>query len=558
MSSKTELKKMLESLIAEADEITQLYESSQQKLYLNLGSVYLWWKEANKIKGFLEELYDERKLVSRGGEENFTRLVRLVWQMDWSGKHSSPKLQNWARALRGLHQEFKTNKDAYDVAEPQEKIRQFFDAKGGINGVGSLVSPMQKSDEQEGSVSGTRGEKKKSKQEVISDSAISAKHSELGEVFYAEEAQPITSIFSRSKKIEVTRKGYAVALLRRTKSGSYDILGVTNNDEIIRDTIVQTYKRNDDNAPQVLRLLAEVIETQALPIVLEKHRSFLADTSDVLASDRKTRLKKTKRLVIRAKQKDIILSESRSDCSVVTIAVPSLFPSNIKNDISLRAINQRFIEQSVVQSRDLCFHTTLTQRIEVLDGKDLVASHRLKTKNTVTDKITNLYFYPMSHHKDGNEKQADIDKSAFKAPMWSATVDKDWVDDLNSICVSNWLREYGVQINRDRHKQVMLELSKDFVLKFYGTRGKYTQEEKTIPKPKVSKGSKNLSFHVRSKDIFPVLSALGKHDIQGDVKLNANEDVFTIMFRTQIASYFIVIPTCNELGHLNSAVYKRN
>lgn len=557
MASKSELKKILESLIAEADEITQLYESSQQRLYLNLGSVYLWWREAKKVDGFLEELYDERKLVSRGGEENFTRLVRLVWQMDWSGRQA-PKLQNWAKALRGLDQEYKTNRDAYEVADPQEKIRQFFDSKGGIGGVGALVTPMQRTDEDEATARNAKTAKKKTKQEVLSEIALIEKHNELGELFYAEEAKPIISVASKNKKIETTRKGYAVALLRRTKNGTYDILGVTNNDGIIRETIVETYKRNDDNAPQVLRLLAEVIETQALPLPLEKHRPILADTSDVLASDGKTKLKQSRRLVIRASHKDIILSEARSDCSVVTIAVPNQFPLNVKEDISLRAINQRFIEQSIVQSRDLCFHTTLTQRIEVLDGKDLVASHRLKTKNTVTDKITNLYFYPMSHHKDGNEKQADIDKTAFKAPTWSATVDKEWIDDLNAICVSNWLREYGVQINRDRHKQVMLELSKDFVLKFYGTRGKYTHEEKQIPKPNVSKGSKNLSFHVRSKDIFPILSALGKQNIRGDVKLNANEDVFTIMYKTECASFFIAVPTCNELGHLNSSVYKKN
>jgi hypothetical protein len=177
MASKSVLKKMLESLIAEADEITQLYESSQQRLYLNLGSVYLWWREAVKVQGFLEELYAERKLVSRGEEENFTRLVRLVWQMDWSGRQA-PKLQNWARALRGLNQEFKTNKDAYDVKDPEEKIRQFFDAKGGISGVGSLVTPMQNTDEQEGYVSKSKGEKKKSKQEVLSETAITAKHVE--------------------------------------------------------------------------------------------------------------------------------------------------------------------------------------------------------------------------------------------------------------------------------------------------------------------------------------------------------------------------------------------
>jgi hypothetical protein len=556
MASKSELKKTLESLIAEADEITQLYESSQQRLYLNLGATYLWWREARKDNEFLEELYGQRKIVGRGEEEKFTKLVRLIWQMDWSGR-KAPTVQNWAKALRGFHHEYESNRDAYDVIEPVEKIRQFFDAKGGMSGVASLVAPLQKSDEQMSSSNGAKDKNKKTKQEVLSDSAISAKHNELGELFYAD-APPITSVASKNKKIETTRKGYAVALLRRTKNGTYDILGVTNNDGIIRETIVETYKRNDDSAPQVLRLLAEVIETQALPIPLEKHRPILADISDVLASDGKTKLKQSRRLVIRASHKDIILSDARGDCSVVTIAVPNQFPLNVKDDISMRAINQRFIEQNIVQSRDLCFHTTLTQRIEVLDGKDLVASHRLKTKNTVTDKITNLYFYPMSHHKDGNEKQAYIDKTAFKVPTWSATVDKDWIDDLNAICVSNWLREYGVQINRDRHKQVMLELSKEFVLKFYGTRGKYTQEEKSIPKPNVAKGSKNLSFHVRSKDIFPVLSALGKQNIRGDVKLNANEDVFTIMYETECASFFIAVPTCNELGHLNSSVYKKN
>lgn len=557
MASKSELKRTLESLIAEADEITQLYESSQQRLYLNLGATYLWWREAEKQNGFLEELYAEKKLVSRGGEENFTRLVRLVWQMGWNG-YKGPTVQNWARALRGLHQEFKTNKDAYDVTNPQEKIRQFFDSKGGISGVGNLVNPMQKTDEQEGSPTNAKGSDKKTKQEILSETALIAKHNEMGELFYSENASPITRIAAKNKRIEVTRKGYAVALLRRTKDGTYDVLGVTNKDEIIQDTIVETYKRNDDNAPQVLRLLAEVIETQALPLQLEKHRPNLADISDVLASDGKTRLKQSKRLVIRASHKDILLSECRGNCSVVTIAVPNHFPSNIKEDITLRAINQRFIEQSIVQNRDLCFFTTLTQRIEVLDGEGLVASHRLKTKNTVTDKITNLYFYPMSHHANGNEKQVDIDKTAFKAPTWSATVDKAWVDELNSICVSSWLREYGVQINRDRHKQVMLELSKDFVLKFYGTRGKYTQTENSIPKPNVAKGSKNLAFHLRSKDIFPILSALGKQSIVSDILLNASEDVFTIMYKTANASFFIAIPTCNELGHLNSTVYKKD
>ena len=56
MSTKAELRNSLDKLIGEADEQTQLYESSIQRLYKTLGAAYLWWIEAQKINGFLDEL----------------------------------------------------------------------------------------------------------------------------------------------------------------------------------------------------------------------------------------------------------------------------------------------------------------------------------------------------------------------------------------------------------------------------------------------------------------------------------------------------------------------
>jgi hypothetical protein len=38
-------------------------------------------------------------------------------------------------------------------------------------------------------------------------------------------------------------------MARRTANGSLDILSLTNDDAIVHDTIVQTYKRNDDALP---------------------------------------------------------------------------------------------------------------------------------------------------------------------------------------------------------------------------------------------------------------------------------------------------------------------
>lgn len=556
MSTRAELKKSLERLIGDADEQTQLYESSTQRLYKTLGDVYLWWREARKYDGFLEDLYDKRNLVQRGQEEKFTRLVSLVWQIDWRGPEA-PKLQNWSKALRGLDHEYETNKDAYLVQDAAEKIRQFFNAMGGIGAVGRTVSPMQQTDEQiASSKQKTSAPKKKSELDALSDQQVRSKHIELGERFFADETPYIKNIVSKDKKLNVTRKGYAVALVRKTANGSIDILSLTNDDSIVHDTIVETYKRNEDALPPILRTLSETIKTQTLPIQLEKHRQSLNDLTDVLGSDGKTKLRTVKRLLLRPKTKDILLSECRTDCSVVTLVKPNKFPSNVAEEITLRAINHKYIEQNMLQTRDLCFYTTETRQLEVLTDESLKASHRLMTKNTVTDRIHNLYFYKLSSQANGSKQQAEINRTSMGTPSWLATVNKEWIEDLQSICVSNWLREFGSQLNRDRHKQVMLKLSKSFEISYDGTRGHYTKTESNIPKPKVDRHSKALQFHVRSKDIFTVFNLLAEQEIQGDVELAANEHVFTISFHTNHASYLIAVPTCNDRGHLDRTAFK--
>ena len=432
---RNELKSALEQLICDADDQTQLYESSIQALYRNLGAAYLWWREARTYEGFLEELYAERYLVQRGDEEKFTRLVRLIWQMEWTG-NDAPKLQKWAKALRGFHHEYETNRDAYKVNDPNEAIRQFFQAKGGIGAVGDLVSALQPSDEDDQSAKATAKPQKKSEQDKLNEQQILKKHIELGERYFADEAPYLKNIVSKSQRIDVTRKGYAVALVRKSANGSYDLLSITNNDDIVYETIVETYKRNDAALPNVLRTLSESIKTQTLPVQLEKHRQALNEITDVVGSDGKTKLRAVKRMLLRPKSKDILISECRTDCSVVTIVKPNRFPSNVAENITLRAINHKYIEQNMLQTRDLCFFTTLKKDIEKVDDQSLKASHRLRTQNKVTNRIHTLYFYRQSEHTEGSKRQADLNVAAMGSPTWSAVVSKEWVADFQSICES--------------------------------------------------------------------------------------------------------------------------
>jgi hypothetical protein len=45
MTKKATLQKRLDILIADAEEQTQWYQKSQERLYRTLANVYLWWRD---------------------------------------------------------------------------------------------------------------------------------------------------------------------------------------------------------------------------------------------------------------------------------------------------------------------------------------------------------------------------------------------------------------------------------------------------------------------------------------------------------------------------------
>lgn len=554
MSNRAALEKALDRLIGDANEQTQLYNSAQEKLYITLGETYLWWRDASKIKGFLDEVYAKRELVTRGNEENFTRLIRLIWQFGWD-TYESGKVQSWARALRAVHHEYETNAQAYKVKDAALKISQFIRSQGGIGALGRGVAPLPDSDEDASLTKKGSSSKRKSETDQLADSQIRKKHIEQGEVYFSQNPPYQENIVSKSKRLKVNRKGYAVALVRRNEKGTYDLLGVSNKDSLVHDAIIETYKRDDNAIPPILRALSETVKTQTMPLEFEKHRYSLTDPTDIVLADGKTKLRTGKRLRLRPASKEIILSEFRTDCSVVTIAKPFKYPSGIAEDIILRTPNLKYIEQNMLQKGDLCFFTTLTQKLDLVTDKDLKASYRLQTKNNASGRIYNIYFYKQSSYMERNRTQADLNREVADQIIWGATVDSEWVQELQSICVDNWLREYGVQINRDRNKQVKLSLSKSFEISFDGTRGNYNHTENNIPKPKLYRNTQPIEFHVRSKDLFTVLNSLSQLDISGEIEITANEHVFCIAFETSSASYTIAVPTCNAKGHLDRTAF---
>jgi hypothetical protein len=256
-------------------------------------------------------------------------------------------------------------------------------------------------------------------------------------------------------------------------------------------------------------------------------------------------MRQMKRLVIRPSKSDILISETRTDCSVVTLVKPIKQIVNSKDDLILRINDHRYIEQEIIQTDDLAFSTSLSENLKKITNTEIKAEYKLEIKNTVTNKIRNVYFYKFSLLHEGNRFQADIDKSKIGKFIWKATANSEWLSDLNNVFTSRWLNALGNQINRKHYKQFRLNLSKkEFSLSYDGVRNSYDKTESAISLPSISISSKPLNIILMSKDVLTVFNALSSTIEIKTVSIFANENVFALKYKTNLGLYEIYIPTC--------------
>lgn len=547
------------TLVKELDEIVELttkqnyhYVRGRAYLYEGFASVYLWWLKAKELDGFLEEQY---KLHNIGGQtheqEKFTRVLRLTWRLDWADE-SKAKLQQWSNALRKLDEEYKRNKDAYRT-DAKKKLVLYIEDAGGLR---KLIGADKYDYDGDGNTE-KKGKGKRAQLRSEDDEALIAqRHLQLGAEYF-DSATAISNIQS-TKPILVNRLGYAVALIRQKRGGKYDVLATLNNESQIQQAIISSYRRTNTVAPVVLRVLTEVIQTQSLPVAMEKHRYTMPDSITVTDKDgKKVKLNQNKRVLFRKRQGDILLSENRTGCSVVTLAKPKASVLTSSKDVFLNVNDRRYLEQAIIQRNELSFYTANDKdKVPVLRDTERVASHRLVVENKVLDKKRGIYFYTLDTVSDTSRPQATIKADADMSNAFTAIVNKLWFEKVNALYVSGWLREYGERITWAKHKLMCLEFdSKRLVVHHYGERGNFSNKSLPLDLPKAGVG-KAIKVNVLSKDILPVLSGLADTEINGNVSLTVVQGAVVIGYATELASYKVYVPTCGVNGKRNQAMFE--
>lgn len=547
--SKSELRALLDGLASEASEQTRLYDSSINKLYHCLSSLYLWWREARQYEGFLDELYDEYNITTkRKNEENFVRVIRLAWRIDWEGNRGA-SLQKWSKALREVHHEFETNKEKYKF-NAIDSLILFIRSSGGVSG---LIKDKADSDDETNDEEKPKSKKTKTKslRQKENEAILKVKNKELAELYFENQAKTITKLNLQDVAVATNDKDYAIALIRK-KGESYQVLSVTEHDDLVTDAMIRTYRRQQDSAPMTLRIVNEVIQTQAYPIEFEKFRHSLSLRSKIKDENNKP-MKQIRRLIYRANEKDFLLSENRADCSVVTIAKPRNFTLSVKEDIFLSANDRTFIEQEVIQKRNLAFYEIVGTK-ELNENKDstVKASHYIVSKYKIDGYIRNLYFYKTSTIKQANNQQAIFKPS--EQPKWQAEINKEWVAQFNVRFLVSWLRSFGSSVNQRRNQVLRLDVGTKLAVHYDGENGVFARHIKDFTKMNHVDGSE-LQLHFHARDLIPTLHALTEQDVIGKIHLAANEHALVINYKTAICEYSIAIPTTKKNGTRNKQAF---
>jgi hypothetical protein len=306
---------------------------------------------------------------------------------------------------------------------------------------------------------------------------------------------------------------------------------------------------------------SQIYPTNALPQNLENrakwYRTVLLDQSAIRTSDLPSYKKgdKTKalwapsKLLIRGKQKDIILSHGKSGVSVVTRCVPKSFLLTNEDEVFLRVVErsriERLLETGELQITDATPKTTLKR-----SKKTQKFRYELALSSRYAQKQITLHFYDTKPYAGSlTGFQADFNFVSFK-PKWSFKVDPHWFGRLREKALDQWFTQLGSgnRPNRasNRHMEVVVTSTKFDLVFNISEHGSANQD---MPASiSLADKIKFLRTQYLSKDIAPVLFNLADVVSNKMIEVKGNEDAIVFEYENDLGDFHIAVPSVVTKG----------
>lgn len=582
---KQALAKRLLKLQADSAAVQTVIAKTNQLEYENLADIYLWWRAALAIPGYLEEAYKptlvRRVFGENTGELSFRRLLYLMYGIYGLDKDS---LDRKNRALLGLHAEYEKNHELY-AKDGVNKLAGFIKSRGGISSLigssattaaqmamsaaasdgnvsaagggthangGGLLAPRDNyshtsgnGSNQAASCATAAGANKTYRTQPVPKITDALRVSTLADeakAFYSQ--QPSSQVVNINPPLATDKHGYAVAVVKRTANG-YEVISATEGGLNYKEIMVSAYSKRLDAVPYSVRCFLEVLKTQALPAQLLKLYDKLIEVGTEKRDDNSKR-NSTRRIACLAQENMLLLSPTFATSGVVTMAKLKRSPFEGKAaDCFMPTRTRKLLEHRLLAANDVhMFKPQNSEHVPAFDQPNL-CSHllRLDNKANAADFMF-MEFWPFDVDM-GNANQQLVFVQSLASSQRAVTVDIAQSDFKTLIYdhIRPWLLSYGEHMTRPANKVLQLGMdASGFTLQFDWVNGAFrNQASSDFVQPLSVSGPAQANF--LSKDLCLGLNGIADLRLTSDIQMAWSEDVLVLRYATDIADYTIAIPT---------------
>lgn len=527
----------LRSLKTESGNVSANLKRSRESLHLHLSAIYLWWREAKEISGYLDGEY--KKLVNGFRtikyDPNFIPLIWLVWGVN--ADMNNQYADRYSRALWTVHQEFKKNPKKYEK-DGKAKLADFIKQSGGVTKLAGYAP---------------KGEIVTSNENNPNASDMKAANDEMIKVAFEHANTYSIDQVTLTKNVSTNENAYTLLLVKTTNQGS--ALKATSIDNSLIETVLaEHYRRQFDATQSVVRPLLELIQTQCYP----KHLAHISPK--MMKNNKKEEMtsgafRPALRVVYLHEKNQFMLSLMNVNSGVVSLVTPDVpILKGCDRDVFMPLYQRAILESNFLQGFDFNLYRTNESPYEFDSyGGDNSASHTLKLRHLIEkdkadrDKVVDLHFWPFYGSFPQPIDQVEIDQDYSVSPDWEANLPHSWFHELSKKFLDPWLNSHAKHLGRDKHMEHRVTFWEDQLdIEYYYRNGKFDCLE-TIDLGNKVTTHKSIMVQFRSQDWVLAVKSVDLLPIVGGVSVSVNSDKMVIRFKTKGGlKHEIHIPTVNE------------
>lgn len=522
---------------------------SNTSLYGLLSELYLWWREANEIEGYLEQEYSllprKPKKVSYG--TNYGPLMRITFGIN---NLTNQKIDTYSRALNSVHSEFESNPKQYEK-DGVAKLTNFIDQSHGLSILAGYRLGEEAVDEGGG---------------ILQSPAETANYKELIRAYLLNAARLFYETASL-KPMDIAdyfstdEHDYSLLLVKRT-GAEVKWVATKPDDKLMEAMLISSYRRRFDAAPLAIRPLLELIQTQCLPKHLGKMARKLVDKSTLVEDGKSKKFKSLRRVMYQHSTGQFVLSPMRANSGVVSLVkLVSLVLDGCDQDVFLPPVQRAILERRCLREFDFnLYDAGESDQFSQYKG-DNSASHVLMLEHRILPHARiHLQFWPFYETLPQPIDQVILNPKYVFKPKWQVGLPHSWFQQFSDEFIDPWFSEQGLYLKRLPQFSLKVTFGlEDITVEFSYKNDEFESDEAVSLDGNAVTG-KAVTVLFASKDWAPVMRSISLLGVVGDVALAVNDDVMRICLKTVGAGggeHEIHIPTLDEEDNRSTAPFMR-